>query len=977
MRLTFRSKLLVALVGAVAVLLGATLLAIRAETNRQVERAVTRATEQSRAAFRETEQFWQTQLRALANSVTGPTWISAALQAAIEGGDATDLIDATLQQQEVAQLTDVLFAYTDLDANPVVAIVNRETIPSAVDAVPHPLVEGMLFQGDTTSFGYQLVGTRLFAVHVAPLFVPGAPVGTITVGVPVDEATARRLGDLAGTEVCFVVRERCAASTVPVSGTLARLMVEMADKATRRQVVVNDVHFALASDRIATGSTGGGWRVIAVPLESVLEPFSRIVRAMAWAGAIALGFAVLLGSVLARGLSTPIRNLVAATGRVARGDYEFDVPVTSHDELGALATSFNEMIAGLRLKERYRGVLDKVVSREIADELMKGEVSLGGENREVTTMFADIRGFTALTEGMEPQRVIALLNEYARRGSDAVESEGGVVDKYVGDEVMAIFGTPLPQKNHALHAVRAALRLRDAMLELSEERVAQGEAPIGIGIGINTGNAVAGNMGSVKRLNYTVLGASVNLASRLCDVAAAGEILISAATYEAIRDDVDAVATAPRSLKGFAQDVMAYAVRGLAAHAGAARVLAWMVAAGLAVGAAPLSAQEEDGFPTLRGAGIQYVSPSGWLQISPAGRIDLELYAPHGSRAWIIEKQDPFVAPRLLLTSDFFFGSHVYGFTELRWDENEVPGSGDFEPRVQQLFLRVTPHEAVSLQVGRFVTPFGEYAQRHHTSADPLIRPPIHHDYRTMIWAHRAPGSVEGFVRWKDDVPIDFRPQGLPPIWGIPYQDGAMVLANRGPFAFRYAIMSSAPGSPPEAWPWPDDGLDAASHVVQAQVQVVPSLRIAASFDSGPYLQPDVEMLPADMDYLHYKQRLWGLDVFYQRGPVELRAEGIIDEWDVPNVEDYAEDYTLSVEGKVKTGARTYVAARAGTLRFNRIATSTGPQKWDYDVNRLQVGGGFRYKRNVGLKAEYMVTQSERPGEAAAGLAALMGWWEF
>ena len=137
----------------------------------------------------------------------------------------------------------------------------------------------------------------------------------------------------------------------------------------------------------------------------------------------------------------------------------FLVNVKSRDELGKLAGSFNHMVHDLSLKERYRSLLDKVVSADIAEEMLKGDIVLGGENRRVTTLFADIRGFTPLTEGMEPQEVILMLNEYMDRAASAVEEHGGVVDKYVGDEIMAIFGAPVSQEEDALNAVRAALEL--------------------------------------------------------------------------------------------------------------------------------------------------------------------------------------------------------------------------------------------------------------------------------------------------------------------------------------------------------------------------------------------------------------------------------------------------------------------------------------------------------------------------------------
>jgi adenylate cyclase len=178
-------------------------------------------------------------------------------------------------------------------------------------------------------------------------------------------------------------------------------------------------------------------------------------------------------------------------------------------------------------------------------------------------LFADIRGFTALTDGMEPQQVIGLLNECMEYLSQAIDAEGGVVDKYIGDEVMAVFGAPVTQDDHALRAVRAALRMREGMTSFNALRQTRGEAPLGIGVGINSGVAVAGNMGSKTRLNYTVVGDVVNLASRLAGQAQAGQILVSGGTRGLAGSGVLAPPLGGRALKGFSAEVEVFAVEGI------------------------------------------------------------------------------------------------------------------------------------------------------------------------------------------------------------------------------------------------------------------------------------------------------------------------------------------------------------------------------------------------------------------------------
>jgi adenylate cyclase len=198
---------------------------------------------------------------------------------------------------------------------------------------------------------------------------------------------------------------------------------------------------------------------------------------------------------------------------VLRGNLDHRVAVARRDEIGFLATSFNEMAGGLAERARIRAMIDKVVSPEVAHELLARGVTLGGELREVTVMFADLRDSTALGERLTPTALFELLNAFLSRMAHAIEQERGIVDKYVGDEIMAVFGAPLDLPDHAERAVAAALGMLAGLAALNAERAPA--APLRMGIGIATGTVIAGNVGSSERLNYTVLGDVVNLAARL------------------------------------------------------------------------------------------------------------------------------------------------------------------------------------------------------------------------------------------------------------------------------------------------------------------------------------------------------------------------------------------------------------------------------------------------------------------------------
>jgi class 3 adenylate cyclase len=277
-------------------------------------------------------------------------------------------------------------------------------------------------------------------------------------------------------------------------------------------------------------------------------------------GTVGLALAVLLTAwilvvFIARGLAGPVRRLVDAAHAIEQGDYEVRVP-EARDEMGRLARAFNDMAAGLALQEKYRSVLNAVADRQVAERLIENRDALSGELRNVSILFCDIRGFTRLSEGMPPQDLIVLLNAHMTALTRIAYEHGGVVDKFVGDLIMVLFGAPVSTGRDAEQAVACAL----AMLA-ERRRMNEGAAhPLEVGIGIATGDVVAGCMGSEQRLSYTVLGHRVNLASRLCSVAGPGEIMTDAETARDLPDHLPVTAAEPMRLKGLSEPVEVYRV---------------------------------------------------------------------------------------------------------------------------------------------------------------------------------------------------------------------------------------------------------------------------------------------------------------------------------------------------------------------------------------------------------------------------------
>jgi adenylate cyclase len=249
----------------------------------------------------------------------------------------------------------------------------------------------------------------------------------------------------------------------------------------------------------------------------IFEGVAATTRRNLYLTGAVLCIAVLFIWFFSRTISAPLKTLAAAAERIKNGEFEQTLAAKGKDEIGLLTERFVEMGRGLAERERLRDSFGRFTNKTIAEQAMKGELSLGGETKRVTIFFSDIRSFTAISEKMAPAGVVEFLNDYMTRMVDCVEKTGGVVDKFIGDAVMAVWGAPLsagsPEKD-AFNCVKTALMMRSALQDFNRGRGGAGKPRIRIGCGINTGDVVAGQIGSSRRMEYTVIGDTVNLASR-------------------------------------------------------------------------------------------------------------------------------------------------------------------------------------------------------------------------------------------------------------------------------------------------------------------------------------------------------------------------------------------------------------------------------------------------------------------------------
>lgn len=285
-------------------------------------------------------------------------------------------------------------------------------------------------------------------------------------------------------------------------------------------------------------------------------------------------FGLLVGIGMCVGLAwtfaRPVLRLEALAQSVAKGNFDAkseERDLRRQDEIGDLSKAFNKMTDFLKRGQFIRHAFERYVSPELADKIYQdpSATTAGlGDRREVTILFLDIRGFTKLSERMSAEDVVKFLVNFFNRVSEPVFSGEGAIDKFIGDAMLAVFGFPVAHGDDPYRAVAAAIQIQQIIADYNRERSTWGLEPVAVGIGINTGMVVAGNVGCERKLDYTVIGDAVNVASRLCSIAKAHEILISDSTYDRIRRRVSAESQGEQQVRGREQAIEIFKVRGLA-----------------------------------------------------------------------------------------------------------------------------------------------------------------------------------------------------------------------------------------------------------------------------------------------------------------------------------------------------------------------------------------------------------------------------
>ena len=389
---------------------------------------------------------------------------------------------------------------------------------------------------------------------VVPAEAGGTVFGFVAAAVPIDDRWATALREASGKEIVVLAPHGIAGTTL----ALGRAPWPDAG-AYAAPAGIGTLEVDLSGERfeslgVADAQAPGMMVVALQSLDLALAPYRNIQLGLVLLGLVATGAGVGAGALLARSITAPIGALSQATADVAQGRFDVKLDVTGQDEIARLAEAFNRMTAGLR----ERADMQKFVSHSTVQMIQRGPRTAetqGGTRQVIALLFSDIRGFTAFAEHRSPEEALAVLNRYLQLQADLVQRFHGDVDKFMGDAVFAHF----TGDDMALDAIRCAVEMHRAVrgASASDPRL----PPLAVGVGIATGEVIVGSVGGSDRLDYTAVGAPVNLASRLCAVAEPNETLLNDATFAAVRGLVAAEPVAPIAVKGFTEPVAAYRMR--------------------------------------------------------------------------------------------------------------------------------------------------------------------------------------------------------------------------------------------------------------------------------------------------------------------------------------------------------------------------------------------------------------------------------
>lgn len=299
---------------------------------------------------------------------------------------------------------------------------------------------------------------------------------------------------------------------------------------------------------------------VVVPERDYTEQIDAQARLALIFGGVALGLALVGGIAMAGWIAQPLRELARLAQRIRHGHLDLTAMPRSRDEIGVLARAMNDMVGALRDRDFIRETLGRYVSPELAEQVLRDRdaLQMGGEVREVAMLMSDLRDFSGLSERLGPEAMIALLNRYLACMTPVILQHRGVIDEFIGDAIFVLFGVPFSRPDDAERAVCCARAMQEALAAFNHDSGSHGQPELGMGIAVHIGRVVAGNIGSLERLKYGVVGPAVNLTARIQSLTAAGEVLLSDTLLARVSSIVSVTPGRQERVKGIAEPVVVH-----------------------------------------------------------------------------------------------------------------------------------------------------------------------------------------------------------------------------------------------------------------------------------------------------------------------------------------------------------------------------------------------------------------------------------
>ncbi len=571
-KMSFRTKLFIALGAVVCISTMCILFILQATTKTHIKENIISKFEGTRQAIRHLQELKvKFAVSAIDNLTISNAQFRSVISTATVGGDdmgfgSTDDNESGILKDVHLRLSSILpflSIYRDAD---LFIVTNAEGVSLFTKASPEAfgdditdlyIFEELAEEGMATDVWYahtQYENDTLlpdgdkdavYQVIANPIVFRDEIHGVVICGNRIGEDTLLRIENISGVDLALYSTEGLHISTLTAPQEQAlNSLIKSSDYETNRDVqeilLGKESFLTMILPILAKTNAEEDGFIILKSLTKELEFVAKLRITLFIVGGIIFLLAAGFSFLLARSITKPVKKLALAAHDIGTGKFDTRVDIRSGDELETLGNAFNEMVDGLKERDFIKNTFERYVSPAVATEIIKNPdmLRLGGERKLLTIFFTDIGNFTNLSEILSPEEVVKHLNKYFEGMSGAILECQGTIDKFQGDSILAFWGAPIDQENHALFACQAAIQCREFLYKLEEEWIAGGLPPRTYRFGINTGEVVVGNVGSAARFEYTIIGDDVNLASRLegANKHYGTQIMISEATYSFVKD---------------------------------------------------------------------------------------------------------------------------------------------------------------------------------------------------------------------------------------------------------------------------------------------------------------------------------------------------------------------------------------------------------------------------------------------------------